>query len=80
MFFIEDKIRDIVAQCDSLTIGELERLDQWQIDVIHSVDTNWCYEENIRSMGFHSVGDAISAAIYAAYEQVTCPYASEDNY
>lgn len=71
-------IQDIVENCASLTVADLEALAPWQLDAIDATDCNWC--DDFADVGFESYEQAISAALYATFEQVTNKYATPDHY
>ena len=73
-----NEIEAIAAECTDLSVEELEALEKWQLDVVSSVDCNWC--DDFADYGYDSIEDAISSAIYAAYEQVTDKFATPDNF
>ena len=71
--------QELAACCDSLSVEELAALETWQIDVIESTDTNWCYEPDALTWN-DSIDEAVSKALYATYEQVTAQGATKDNF
>ena len=75
----QQTIKDLIENCRDFTTSELEALDQWQLDVIDSTDTNWCYEADALTWN-DSIEEAVSKALFASYEQVTAPNATEDNF
>ena len=72
-------IKDVIENCSSLTVAELEALEDWQLSAIDATDCNWCFEPETLEW-CDSVKAAVSSALYATYEQVTSPYATPDNY
>jgi len=65
-------IANLVANCRSLTAAELAKLSDSQLNELDAVDTNWCYDDERRESGLPgaSVEEAVSAAIFAQYEEL----------
>jgi len=64
-------IADLIDNCSSLTVAELEVLTSDQLIEIDGVDCTWCHDEElIAKLGFESIEEAVSMAIFSMYEQV----------
>tara|TARA_R110001583_G_scaffold89184_1_gene230413 strand:- start:230 stop:454 length:225 start_codon:yes stop_codon:yes gene_type:complete len=68
----DSTIINLIDNCPSLTVAELEVLTSHQLIEIDGVDCTWCHDEKvIEDLGFESIEEAVSMAIFAMYEQVT---------
>ena len=64
-------IIDLIKNCPRLEVANLEVLTSHQLIEIDGVDCTWCHDEKlIKDLGFESIDEAVSMAIFSMYEQV----------
>ena len=61
-------IAQLASLCTDVSVAELTKLSDAQLDVIDAVDTNWCYDADQRYG--RTEAECISSAIYSMYEYV----------